>query len=765
MKKILFYIILVLFISSCSSVKHVPEGEYLLDKVSVHSSARNIPKEKFVPYIKQNPNIRILGMFKFHLWLYNLAGKDTTKGFNKWLKRIGEKPVLYDDFLSEQSMYQLELFVNNKGYYHASVDSVVKYKKKKVKLHYDIDAGEQFVLDRLGYRAEDTVIQKIIDEDLDNSLLKEEGPFDVSLHDAERERITKYLRDKGYFSFSKEFIYFKIDSSLSGNRVIDSVLIKNAKVEIAKNKDSVFTHPTYRIKNVFFRTNFDPHRALNEKDRYYSQFDTLRYGDFLFLYINEPKVKPEVLVNSTYITPGQLFQASLVEKTKTLLSSLRLYRFINIRFEEFDEKERAIDGSRLLNCYIQLIPAKFQSYSVDVEGLNSSGNLGAGGNLEYQHKNLFKGAEEFTFSIRGSMQNQMNRQSEQFSTTEFGVESRIVFPKFWMPFQIKKFRQRFNPKTSVSVAYNYQERPDYTRTIANGKISYLWNGSKKISHQVTPLGVNFVLIPTIEDAFLQDIEGTYLSYSYQDHLITNTSYSLVYNQQEVDKRKDFLYVNWNIEEAGNFMNLWARSISERTQDGYYELLGNRYAQYVQSDIDIRYHHYLNKINSMAYRFYLGVGYPYGNLNVLPFEKRYFSGGANSIRAWPVRGIGPGSYDSKDADYYNQTGDIKLEFNAEYRFKLFWILESALFIDVGNIYTIRKDISPEGGLFEFNNFTSKLAVGTGLGLRFDFKYFIFRLDTGMKLRNPIEEQGHRWIPTNRSYTWDDFAMNFAIGYPF
>ena len=765
MKKVLYYIILVLIISSCSTVKHVPENEYLLDKVDIHNTAKNIPKERFTPYMKQNPNIQIFGMFKFHLWLYNLAGKDTTKGFNKWLKRIGEEPVLYDDFLSGQTMSQLELFMHNKGYYHADVDTVVKYRKKKAKVKYVIDAGKQFVLEHVGYKAEDTTIQRLVEEDLKNSILKEGGPFDVSLHDAERERITKYLRDRGYFSFSKEFIYFKADSSLGGNRVIDSVLIKNASTEVAKNRDSSFVHPIYRIQNVFFRTNFDPHRALNEKESYYSQYDTLKYGDFHFMYIDKLKVKPEVLVNSTYITPGQLFQASLVEKTKNLLSSLRLYRFINIRFEEVEGMTSSTDGSRLLNCFIQLVPAKFQSYSIDVEGLNSSGNLGAGGNLEYQHKNLFKGAEEFTFNIRGSMQNQLNRQSEQFNTTEFGVETRIIFPKFWMPFQIKKFRQRFNPKTSLTVAYNYQKRPDYTRTIANGKISYLWNSSKRVSHQVTPLGVNFVLIPTVDNDFLQDIQGTFLGYSYQDHLITNTSYSFVYNQQEVDKRKDFLYVSWNLEEAGNFLNLWASSVSKKNAEGYSEILGIRYAQYVQSDIDLRYHHYLNKINSMAYRFYLGVGYPYGNYDVLPFEKRYFSGGANSIRAWPVRGIGPGSYDSQDADYYNQTGDIKLEFNIEYRFKLFWILESALFLDVGNIYTIRKDISPEGGLFEFNNFTSKLAVGTGLGLRFDFKYFIFRLDSGMKLRNPVEEKGHRWIPTNRKYTWDDFAMNFAIGYPF
>ncbi|MCW3804109.1 BamA/TamA family outer membrane protein [Plebeiibacterium marinum] len=764
MKNIFFYIVLFLLVTGCSTVKHVPDNHYLLDKVEVHSSARNIPKEKFKPYIKQNQNVRILGMFKFHLWLYNLAGKDSTKGINKWLKRIGEEPVLFDDFLSAQTASQLKLFMYNKGYYHSDVDTIIKKKRKKAKVEYKINSGRQFEINEIGFRAEDAVIDSLIQEEVGNSLLKKGKPFDVSIHDAERERIMRILKDKGYYGFSKEFVYFKVDTTVGNYMVNDSVLIKSIRKQNAGGKDFLYEHPLYKINDVFFRMNFDSHRALNEKEDYYSRFDTLVYGDFNFLYIDNLKVKPEVLVNSTFISPGQLYQADRVDKTKALLSGLKLYRFINIRFEELTEEDEE-DGNKLLNCYIQLMPAKFQSYSIDIEGLNSSGNLGAGGNLEYKHKNLFKGAEEFTFNIGGSMQKQLTRQKEQFNTTEFGVETSIVFPKFWMPFKIKRFRQRFNPKTSLSAAYNYQHRPDYTRTIANGKISYLWNSSKRVSHQVTPIGVNFVLIPTIDSDFLDDIEGNYLWYSYQDHLVTNTTYSIVYNQQEVDKRKDFWYVNWNLEEAGNFLNMWSSVFSEKPAEDYYTVLGIRYAQYVQSDIDIRYHHYLNKINSLAYRFHLGVGYPYGNYKVLPFEKRYFAGGANSLRAWPVRGVGPGSYSADDADYFNQTGDIKLEVNAEYRFKLFWILEGALFLDVGNIYTIRSDISPEGGLFRFNDFTEKLAVGTGMGMRFDFKYFIFRLDTGMKLRDPVEIKGERWIPGSRKYVWDDFAFNFAIGYPF
>ncbi len=748
----------------CNSVKNIPDGDYLLDRVIVDNNARNIGKENYMPYLSQKPNVQIFGVFKFHLWLYNLAGKDTSKGFNNWLRRIGEEPVLYDSILAQSSSNNLQGFLANKGYFHGEVsDTAIVKKEKKIKVKYTIDAGDQYVINDVGIKGEDSVVQKIVEADFDNTLLKKGKPFDASLHDKERERITKKLRNSGYYNFSKEFVYFKADSSIGNCQVNDSLFIKNRnEVDDSQNKSNDL-YSVFKINNVYFRMGYDTHKALNEKDAYFSRFDTLNFGGYHFLYIDKMDVKPEVILNSTYIKPYQIFHANLVDKTQNLLSGLKIYRFINIRFEELNKKDSL--GYKWLDCHVQLVPAKPQSYSVDLEGLNSSGNFGAGGNVEYKHKNLFHGAEEFTFKFGASVQNQVNRNKEKFNTLVVGGESRIVFPKFWMPFKVEGFRTRYNPKTSLSASYNYQRRPDYTRSIANGKISYLWSPSKRVSHQVTPLSINYVQISALDSTFESEIDSSYLQYSYQDHMITSASYSFVYNQQDYTKRTNFLYLNWNVEAAGNVLGGISHFLKQKNDSGYYDFFGVRFAQFLQSNIDIRYHQYMNRVNSMVYRFYLGVGYPYGNYPVLPFEKRYFSGGANSIRAWPVRGLGPGSYDDEKASYYNQTGDIKLEMNMEYRFKLFWILEGAGFIDAGNVYTIRKDISPDGGLFTFDTFAEKIAVGTGLGLRFDLKYFIFRLDTGLKLRDPVRASGQRWIPMSRSYTWDDVAFNFAIGYPF
>jgi outer membrane protein assembly factor BamA len=414
-----------------------------------------------------------------------------------------------------------------------------------------------------------------------------------------------------------------------------------------------------------------------------------------------------------------------------------------------------------------LSSSKLQSYTVEVEGTNSSGNLGAAGSFNYKHKNFLRGGEVFDMRFRVAGENQRSRSNESFQTLEIGSDATLSIPKFLIPFKVENFRKRYNPRTNFSLSYNYQRRPDYTRTIANSRLGYSWKSTPLITHYFSPIDFSVINVPYIDPDFKDQIENTFLRYSYQDHLISSTSYSFIYNEQSLAGNKNYQYFQANVQVAGNVLDGISTMVGNKDKE-FNEVFGIRYAQYVKADIDWRYHINVNKINSFAYRVFIGAGYPYGNLTVLPFEKRYFSGGANSLRAWPVRGVGPGSYEETQLNYYNQTADIKLEANAEYRFKLFWLLEGAFFIDAGNIWTIRSTDDEEidaKGLFNFNSFYKQIAVGVGTGARLDFNYFVFRLDMGVKARDPVLSAGKRWVLGTQSFTWDDVAFNFAIGYPF
>jgi outer membrane protein assembly factor BamA len=750
-----------LLLAGCSSTKFVSEDEYLLTHVRIKNKAIDIKKGQLRPYIRQHENTKLLGFWKFYLGLYNLSGRKDEKGFNKWLRRIGEEPAIFDPFLVSQSSQQISLFLKNQGYFQASVkDTVIYPQKKKAKVVYTINPGARYHINKLDFRVEDDSVYNEVMADTLKTLLKKGRPFTVELHEKERERIATDLRSQGFYNFSEEYIYFLSDSTAGDHSVNDSLIVMSAE-----NVSGFKHHRRFRIRDIYFHVGIGTNEILSDDSVMTSEvFDTLRYGGAFIVYKDELSFKPQLLTSSSYIKPGDLYNLKLVNRTHQLLSSLRLFKYINIHFRETGEQNEA--GEPMIDCIIRLSPGKSQSFSVDLEGTNSSGNLGAAGNLTYQHKNLLKGGEFLTIKTRLAHQNQfVSSSTEEFNTVELGAEASIVVPRFWVPLSIKEFRQRYNPKTNISFAYNYQKRPDYTRTIANARMGYNWRSSKYVSHSFYPLEFNFVNIPKVTEEFKDRISNTFLEYSYEDHLIVNVNYSFLFNQQTLGQNTDFWYFRANLESAGNWLSLLSPFWNKNNENDFDELLGIRYAQYLKVDIDLRYHNYIDKYSSLVWRFFGGLGVPYGNLNVLPFEKRYFSGGANSIRAWPVRGLGPGNYSEDGDGFYNQTADMKLEFNLEYRFRLFWILEGALFVDVGNIWGIRESSSPQGGIFKPDQFYKQLAVGTGVGTRFDFNYFIFRFDMGLKTHDPSLPKGERWIPVNRPWTWNDVGFNFAIGYPF
>jgi len=409
-----------------------------------------------------------------------------------------------------------------------------------------------------------------------------------------------------------------------------------------------------------------------------------------------------------------------------------------------------------------------QAFTVELEGTNSGGNLGGAVNFIYQNKSLFHGAEFFSMKLKGAYET-LNAELTGFrDSKELGIEASLRLPKFLMPYPAKEnFIRKHGPKTVLLAGYNYQKMPVYTRTVANLTIGYSWKGNRFTNHDFNPLFLDVVNLPYIDPSYKLRIDtSSYLAYSYRDVMVLGGNYNFVFNDQMIKKSKDYWFIRLGFDAAGNILSLAYNLAKVEKVDDSYNLFGQPFAQYIKGEADISYHYKINEASSAVYRLFTGIGWPYGNSKAMPFEEQYFGGGSNDIRAWMVRTLGPGSYSLADSSFINQTADIKLEANAEYRFKLFWIIEGAVFVDAGNIWTFREDPDRPGAQFKFNKFLDDMAVGTGFGLRLDIKFVILRADIGLKLRDPRIATGSKWIPLSRPFNLrDDTAFVIGIGYPF
>jgi outer membrane protein assembly factor BamA len=752
---------------SCRPAKHIPDDSYLLDRYRIELSEKVVDKDELKNFVRQKPNKRIMG-FRFHLWLHNLANPDKEGWPHNWLRRIGEEPVIYDPFVTSRSTIQIQRYLGNKGYYNAEVADSVRLRRKRARVAYRVDARDPYQITLVSYNFEDDGLRELILEDSVNSLIKPGNIFDVDILQSERIRIERYLKNLGYFHFSREHVYFEADTTLGNMSVNLTLGINQNRIRQDGGQYATVPHRRYRIGNVNIFPSFNPREALDQAE-YNSGFDTLIFRDMRYLFRDEMPVSPRVLAQSNFILPSDTYSQDNVDRTYRHLFALRLYRLVNIRFTEpHGNPPDTLEASSVLDAWLQLTPFNMQSFTVEMEGTNSSGDFGFGGNLMYQHRNVLGGAEVLDLKIKGSVETLNEYYSRAFRNTyEYGAEAGLQIPRFLLPIRSISFVRRYNPKTNLTLAYNYQLRPDYTRTIANAGFGYSWRGSEYISHLVSPIELNLVRLPFSTPLFDSIIHSYNLEASFRDHLVTETNYSFIFNNQDIRKARDFIYFRFNTEIAGNILSAISHMADRPKKDGHYRLFGTDFAQYLKTDIDLRYYRMLYGNNSLVYRFFAGAGLPYGNSSALPFEKKYFAGGANSIRAWQVRSLGPGSFhEAVDRSFPNRTADIKLEANLEYRFKLFWLMEGAMFLDAGNIWAIDDNDKREGALFRFNRFYKDIAVGTGLGLRFDFSFFIFRLDAGLKLRNPAEPEDRRWIPLNRKWNYaNDVAFNIGIGYPF
>lgn len=768
-------------LASCSTTKYVSEGEYLLDKVHIRSDNPAYKPADLRPYLRQQPNFKVFGLMKWQLFVYDWSGRDEKRWLNKQLRRMGEPPVILDTALIAQSTTELERFFINKGYVNAQVSaSIDTTKRKKATVTYDIISNAPYRIRKYAMHLADPQIDSIARLDPPRrsawasafrsapegyvSLIHEGSLFDRDELDQERQRITTLLRRRGYYAFNKDYLAYVADSTFQQNAVDVDMILRPYRIVKPDGSTTEGTHRPYYIKNVTIVTDFNA-LASEEAERF-TPTDTVREDGINILYGKEGRtIRPGILRRATYLTPGRLYNERAVELTYSSFSALRALKNTNIRFFETEEND-----TMKLNCVVLTTPAKSQSFGVDVEGTNSAGDLGFASSLNYQHRNLFKGSELFAARIRGAYESLAGKEDSGLgSYWELGGEMSVTFPRFLFPFISYNFSRRMRASTELKVSYNRQKRPEYERSILSGAWSYIWQSRSNslARHTFKLLDIDYVYLPHIDQAFRDSLPEATALYNYSNQFIMGSGYTYSFSNASMQNRQRNSHsLRVSVELAGNLLNAISHLTgSTKNRDGQYELFGIPYAQFGKVDFDFSKGVVLDSRNRLAFHIGMGAAVPYGNANRLPFERRYFSGGANSVRGWSVRELGPGSMKVSDnTSFALQVGDVRLDLNLEYRTKLFWKFEMAAYLDGGNIWTIRPYPEQPGGNFDLSRFYREIAFSYGLGLRLDFEFFLLRFDTGMKAYNPQENGSRRWAITQPNFH-NNFAWHFAVGYPF
>ena len=731
-------LIVGILLASCSGTKFVSDGQYMLNKVEVKKDEGypDVNISKYKSYVRQRGNQRWFSALKVPLGIYSLAGRDTTKWLNRTLQSMGEAPVLFDTLKAQQSCNDLAALLRNEGYLGGMVEMYLTPKKKKVvNVTYVLHPGVAYVVNHVDYNIQDAAIDSVLRKGrvLGTGALKAGEQFNVSNLDGERKRITEYLVNRGYYRFNKDYITFRADT-VAGVSKVDLTLVLHP---FPVSRDSIGAHPVYTVRNVNYKSG-DP-----EDDRI--------------------PFRTSVLRNNTFITPGKPYSAKDLQTTYNRFGRLQAIKYTNISFVE-DEAAKELD------CNIQLTANKPHSISFQPEGTNTAGDLGAAASLTYQHRNVFRGSELLSLELRGAYENIKGLEgysNEDF--LEYSVEAKLQFPRFIAPFVARPFIKSTQSSSELSLMYDLQNRPEYHRRVLSLAWKYKWNYTNHHDrYWIDLLDLNYVFMPWISDTFRHDYleddtnRNAILRYNYENLFIMKFGLGWAYNNGTHAIKLAF-------ETAGNLLNLFANSFSVgKKEDGYTKIFDIAYAQYVKADMEYTKYIRFDYDNQLVFHAGLGIAYPYGNSTILPFEKRYFSGGANSVRGWSVRGLGPGRFAGKDGkiDFINQTGDMKLDLNLEYRAQLFWKFTGALFVDAGNIWTLRNYADQPGGQFRFANILKEMAVAYGLGLRLNFDFFILRFDFGMKAVNPAyKDQGSTHYPIVHPRLSRDLTFHFAVGLPF
>lgn len=757
--------------NACSSKKFLKNGEKTLSDVKISCDTRHFKINDLHNYIKQQPNAKWFTLFKVPLGIYCLSRKDSIKGnrgLSRIWRRIGQAPVIYDASLSQYSRQSIEQALNSQGYLHARCDTFLTIKGHKLKVNYHITPGARYYIQQFTQQFDSPAIRQAVMTDSAATFIHKGQPLNLNQLSEERSRIVSSLHNRGYYYINKDYVSFDIDT-LIGSTGANVTL--HVRMPVGVDSTRAYQPQHYRRVNIIMG---DADAGWNTPVR-----DSISYRGLNFIYHAHNSINKRVFAAHVGIRPDTLYSEDMLQATYSNINSLPAISFTTMHVAP---AANGVNDS--LDCDIRLQPNKPHTLGLDVEGTNTSGDLGAAVALTYSNRNVFHGSEMLTLKLRGAYEAITGLEGyNNQNYTEWSAEANLRFPTLLLPFVDLDVKRRLKANSEAKIMYDTQDRPEFHRRVLTGAWAYTWRRTThpEWQHRFDALSVNYVYMPWISDTFRRDyLEGedphySVLRYSYENLFIVKTGYSFTYNSlRNAQNSPTGIYqtngfqIKMGVELAGNLLYGLSKAFhGHRNNDGSYSLFSIAYSQYAKFDFDFAKSTVLNDRNSLAFHVAFGLGIPYGNSTILPYEKRYFAGGANSVRGWSVRGLGPGSYKGKDGkvDFVNQTGNMKLDLSVEWRTYLFWKLHGAFFIDAGNVWNTRAYADMDGSQFHFNTFYKQIALAYGLGLRLNFNYFILRFDGGMKAIDPSVPSGRLHYPISKPNLSRDFTFHFAVGLPF
>jgi len=680
------------------------------------------------------------------------------------IRVFGDEPVIWDAQATMKSEKDIRAYLNNIGYFNAKVYSSIFQKDAKVKIRYEIDPGEPYIISANDWNIEDTLLNQ--EEIAKNSLIKPGQIFNTYKLNEERTRISDLLRSRGYFDFNPEYINYFVDST--GNQHSIHITTHIAKQWI-EGDSTLRNFKRYHIGKVFIYPDYETDQKIN------SDYDTLTInlgsikkakaiGEYHFLYKDKLKIKPSVIAQSVFIEPNEYFNNRDLKETYRKLNQLPIYKYANINFQE-----RADSPNPTLDTYVKLNRSRLQFYSLETDGTNSSGDLGIRMGINYGNKNVFRGGELLNLHAYTAVENRKYTGYENttqflfFNTLEFGLSASLYSPIFIVPVKQSRFPKYFTPHTFIRFAYNYQLRPSYERHISSFQFGYEWKQKRTIFHRFIPLDLSMTKIfpSTTFQSALDSIQNARYKDQYKDHFIASIKYDFTYNTQSETKHGSFSYFNARLESAGSLTYGLYELFDAPKTDGHYQIFDIPFAQFLRLELDYRHYTALTNKQGFIFRINSGLALPFGNSLSIPFEKGFYGGGANGMRAWAYRDLGPGIFKNTYGPDYDKMGDIKIEGNLEYRFPFYSYLKGAAFVDAGNIWLLHKSETFPGGEFKWDSFYKQFALDGGIGFRLDLEFFIIRIDGAVKIQDPSKDEKFV-LPKSQI---KDIFWSFGIGYPF